>query len=140
MPKKICTECQPVKDSDIGIIRKNVFPPTTYLPDPEDIVELNIDMGPHKFANKHFFYYASESNKMLLKDGKNIKKMSELEAYDDFENSGLAVFDNSGKAKIVLVQPSEYMGNKKKKYPPHVHFRVSFDGKTWSKTEYTVAL
>ena len=124
---------------NISIRTRTNFPPKRFLPNISNVVVKHIQMCPG-FSNKYLFYYASESNEMLLKDRKNLENLSEIEAYDDFENSGIARFNNDGYVEITVVKPTKYIGKTKRKFTPHLHFKVSHDGKTWSDEEYTIDL
>ena len=114
----LCTECKSTEFKNINVIKENLFPPKTYLPNLNEIIVKNIQMEPvDEFANKIFFFYASESKTMLQTDNKYHSNMTQSEVYDDFENSGLGKFDSNGRTKIIMEKPINY-GKKL----PHLHF------------------
>jgi len=69
-------------------------------------------------------YWAS--NKKISKE----EKLSDHEeAYGKFENSGISIVDNEGKAKLYVKCPQKYFVMHNKILPQHVHYRVVTDGK-----------
>jgi uncharacterized membrane protein YuzA (DUF378 family) len=69
-------------------------------------------------------YWAS--NKKVNKD----EKLSDHEeAYGKFENSGISIVDNEGKAKLYVRCPQKYYVMYNKILPQHVHYRIVTDGR-----------
>lgn len=137
--EKICVECEPT-DRLISKIYNNKFPPKEFLPIVDKINTVTIDMG-HKYASRYIFYYAAESKKMLQRDGKFKEPIYELEAYDDFDNSGIAKLNEKGIAVIFVADPVEYLANDGIVYDRHVHFKISNkNNKLWTKDEFTVKI
>lgn len=136
---KICTDCE-LTNNNYAKITQNIFPPSTFLPSPKEIIIRHIKMG-NKYANRFVFYYAAESKNQLQKDNKFNLFMTEKQAYDDFENSGIVKLDLNGNSKIILSNPIQYFGKAKEKYEKHIHFRISnLKNTRWEETEYTMKL
>ena len=104
-------------------------------------VEVSIDMG-RQYANKYIYYFAAESKKMILKDGRDVHKIRPKDAYDDFENSGVAKLNDQGKVNVVISMPINYHGEEEndKTYKPHIHWKIEGLNNTWSDRNYTLQL
>jgi uncharacterized membrane protein YuzA (DUF378 family) len=69
-------------------------------------------------------YWAS--NKKINKD----EKISDhVEAYGKYENSGVSIVDNEGRAKLYVKCPKKYYVMYNKILPQHIHYRIVTDGK-----------
>ena len=146
--EKICTGCDKkgiIEDSlnvpwvkEIG--RKN-DPPSRYLPSVKNLIPVDIEMG-KKYAGKYIYYFATESCEMLLKSGKECSNLSPYEAYDNYENSGVAQLDSNGYCRIIICKPVNYYVKEEnnKTYNPHVHYKLSTSDKKWSKYIYTIKI
>lgn len=130
---KKCTDCKPSDGLVAEIQKGKEYPPKRYLPIADEIRTATIDLGP-KYANRYVFYYGAESKQMLEYDGRFKGDLKEVEAYDDFENSGVVKLDGKGKAEVAFSEPVRYSN-----YPEHLHFRVCDATNTkWTSTEYTL--
>ena len=137
--EKICVECEPTEQL-ISKIYNNKFPPHEFLPIVDKINTVSIDMG-NKYANRYIFYYAAESKKMLMRDGKFKKPIYELEAYDDFNNSGIAKLNEKGIIEVSVSEPIEYLANDGVIYDRHLHFKISNkENEFWTDDEFTIKI
>ena len=147
---KICTACENSKGKK-SIVKKRAswvkkmgrkhHPPLTYLPNPANLMSLKINMGKN-YAHRYIYYFAAESQYMLQYDQKPIQNVIPSQAYDDFENNGVAKLDSQGRANIVLSRPINYFVTEDgQTYIPHVHYKVSSkDGKKWLQQNYTIQI
>jgi uncharacterized membrane protein YuzA (DUF378 family) len=103
---------------DISIVPINRFLSESKQKDFELEIVINAKGG------SKVIYWAS--NKKISKD----EKLSDHEeAYGKFENSGISIVDNEGKAKLYVKCPQKYFVMHNKILPQHVHYRVVTDGK-----------
>ena len=138
--EKMCVECEPTENIISENINNNKFPPEEFLPSIDKIHTVKIDMG-YKYANRYIFYYAAESKKMLIRDGKFKEPIYELEAYDDFDNSGIVKLNEKGIVEVFISEPVEYLANDGLVYDKHIHFRISNDeNNNWIEDEFTIKI
>lgn len=103
---------------DISVVPVNRFLSESKQKDFELEIVINAKGG------SKVIYWAS--NKKITKD----EKLSDHEeAYGKFENSGISIVDNEGKAKLYVKCPQKYYVMHNKILPQHVHYRIVTDGK-----------
>ena len=145
MPKKICTSCK-LTDSNQTILDKKAqwvkntqqkHPPKEYIPNISNIIEINIDNG-KLYAGRLIYYFAAESLEMLGE--KYHLNILPDDAYDDYQNMGIARLDKLGKTSVYVNNPVSYfVEHDNKFYPPHIHYRIANKtNNAWMKTTYTV--
>lgn len=145
--KKICTSCK-LTDSNETIINKNAkwvkntlqkHPPLEYIPNIGDIIEINIDKGKN-YAGRLIYYFAAESLETL--GDKYHTKILPDDAYDDYQNMGIARLNKLGKTSVYVNNPVSYfVEHDNKFYPPHIHYRIANKtNNAWMKTTYTVGI
>lgn len=86
---------------------------------------LTINLKLKKFANKKILYWASNSKKkgVLISDAK--------QAYNKFENSGVAKVNSEGEVVLYLNCPQVYRSDGRT-YFKHIHFVVETKPKVWN--------
>lgn len=147
---KICTGCDISKDKKSQVKKRAAWvkkagrkkhPPDTYLPNPKNLISIEINMG-NKYSGRYIYYFAAESKHMLQLDNKFHPKISPKKAYDDFENNGVMRLNEEGVGTIVLSKPvNYYVKEDKKKYLPHIHYKISSkDCNKWLQTNYTIQI
>lgn len=140
MSKKICTACN--KDGEVlnrahwvKKIGRKEHPPSHFVPNVNDLVSVDIQRT-SKDAGKFIYYFAANSKNML---GKDKEMIYPHEAYGNFQNSGVCQLDTNGFCKIYISMPIEYyVKEDRKKYKPHVHYKLSTKDGKWGKTNYTI--
>lgn len=146
--EKICTGCnnEGIIENSLNVpwvkeIGRKNDPPERYIPSIKNLVSVDIEMG-KKYANKYVYYFATESCEMLLKSGKKCLYLSPEDAYDNYENSGVAQLDNNGYCRIIISKPVNYSVKEENyiTYKPHVHYKLSTSDNKWSKYVYTIKI
>jgi hypothetical protein len=91
-------------------------------------VEINVGILGSK---RYLYYFAAESKK-----GNPLHFLEEEKAYGKFNNSGLITIPSSGKIKVYIKCPQNYM--EKGFWLPHIHFILSNKNRTkWQPYLYT---
>lgn len=143
--EKICTGCnnKGIIENSLNVpwvkeIGRKNDPPERYLPSVKNLIPVDIEMG-KKYASKYIYYFATESCEMLLKSGKKCSNLAPSDAYDNYENSGVAQLDSNGYCRIIISKPVTYSVKEEnyKTYNPHIHFKLSTVDNKWSKYIYT---
>jgi hypothetical protein len=87
---------------------------------------LNLATREPKTAEKSVTVKVEPGRKVIFwaaDPGKDVKKTWKL-GYNKFENSGVAVADKDGNAKLPIICPSRYIVHGYKVLPKHLHYRV----------------
>ena len=116
-------------------------PDPDVIPDIDSLITVSIEKP--EFKNRYLFYFASDDLITIKTKRKmEVKEIEPLDAYGEFDNSGVGKFDSKGKAQISLRNPIEYYVKKdKKKYESHIHYKISnSDNTEWLPQIYTLIL